>query len=296
MDLQRRVQLAEAEWGPLAEPMHPEGGSAATPWRENAYLGFWSLRDNLYGEVHVSASPNAPGRARVSLSVDGQFAEVIEPLDGLSFQSPSIDFGLDGRVMVESSALGVALQAQPRFAYADYTPNAAMVGLVKDAPLHHYEQGVSVTGSVRVGATTVEVEGRGFRDRTWGFRDEASSWSEVLTIWGNFEDFDLVCMKLLGADGRTRVDGWVLSDGMGARVTDLRPTYGPAGVVENAHVAFDDGSERVVTVTNRAGVLWVPLGTSRDAPTLTIWDDFVTLDAWGVEGEGVIGNIISRNL
>ncbi|MGH9003074.1 MAG: DUF7065 domain-containing protein, partial [Acidimicrobiia bacterium] len=50
-------------WGALAQPIHADAaGAGDPPWRDNAFLGFWSSTEPIFGAVHVSTSPNTEGR------------------------------------------------------------------------------------------------------------------------------------------------------------------------------------------------------------------------------------------
>jgi hypothetical protein len=94
------------QFGPLATPIHEDFAAPGDPpWRDNAYLGFWDSARQLFGEVHVSTSPNGGGRrARVETFVDGRFCEIDEELEPGTFRSESVDFDIDGTVRVAGRA------------------------------------------------------------------------------------------------------------------------------------------------------------------------------------------------
>src|SRR6516164_8543119 len=110
-------------------------GLGGRPWRDNAYAGFWDTQQNVFGVVHVSTSPNAPGtRARFSVLVDGRAVEVVEPLPPGSFRSSSIDVDLPAaRVVV-----------------ADYSATGVLPDLVEGISLQHFQQGANVVGRIEV--------------------------------------------------------------------------------------------------------------------------------------------------
>lgn len=286
-------------FGPLAEPIHTDAaGPGDPPWRDNAYLCFWSDTEPVFGQVHVSTSPNDSRRfARVGLCIDGFPLEVVEPLDPGTFAGQSIVFGLDGRVTADRTDLSMDLRYRPRFTPTDYLASEVMGGLVQGAPLRHFEQGCDVTGTVTVEDRTFVIAGKGFRDRTWGYREESKQWTEWVTVWACFDTFDLTALKILQTSGATKTDGFVVDDAGQTRVTDVRYTYNGAGRLQWAELTLEDGTHRTVTHTGGRPLVWLPVGPDGvSGPVLDSSAEFPGLECDGQLGRGLVGYGVLRKL
>jgi hypothetical protein len=288
------------DFGPLAEPLHPGIAGPDDPdYRDNAYFGIWSHTEDVFAEVHVSTSPNAFRWARIEVSVNGRTVEINEDCPEDSYRSEHIDFDTNGRLTVRHPDLDVDITYAPRFQPMDYSPKKVMGGLVSDKPLRHYEQGTSVTGTITMRGETVDFDGLGFRDRTWGFRDDSRQWQEYITVWGTFDGFDLTAMKFQDMAGTTIADGFLNSaDGSQRRVTEMNFTYTPAGTMKHLRLILDGIEERIVERTRSIGGFWLPMGPRKPegATCFHAYDDFAELNAWGSPGRGIVAYGIQRML
>jgi len=269
-------------WGPLAEPFHARDDETA-PWRENAFLSFFDQERGVCGAVHVSTSPGHGGRARASVVVDGRLAEVVEPLGPSTFTGDSIDFGVDGPVRVRAEGMSLDLIATPRHVPADYTALDLIPPLPGHPALTHYQQGADVTGTLIIADRRVDVEARGFRDRTWGFRDESLMFVEYLALGACFDDWDLTVTKFLEPDGGTRVGGYRLGTSA-TPVVSAEITRTASGLLG----ALDVVVEGTGPLTLRAGSsvgFWAPMGVERRGPTFAAYEECMALDA-GAAGHG----------
>jgi len=269
-------------WGPLAEPFHDTDDERA-PWRENAFLSFFDEEHGVCGAVHVSTSPNVGGRARASVVVDGRLAEVVEPLGPWTFTGESIEFDVDGAVRVRADAMSLDLLATPRHVPADYTALDLIPPLPGHPPLTHCQQGADVTGSVTVEDRRVDIEARGFRDRTWGFRDESLMFVEYLALGACFDDWDLTLTKFLEPDGGTRVGGYCLG-ASAVPVTSAEITRSASGLLAALDVVVD-GSDPLTLRAGSSVGFWAPMGVERRGPTLAAYEECVALDG-GAAGRG----------
>jgi hypothetical protein len=285
-------------WGALAQPIHTDAaGAGDPPWRDNAFLGFCSPTESVFGAVHVSTSPNTEGRrARFSLTAAGQTVEVVEPLEPGTFRSASIDFGLGGRIVVDSPDLKAELVMTPEFYAVDYTDKEAFRPLIPGEPLRHHQQAARVEGTARLGGASVTISGAGVRDRTWGYRDESAQLVEYVAVTGVFDSFYLSAMKFLGPDGTTVVDGFITDGPEPARITAMRVTRDSAGLFLQTVITLADGSERTVRLAERRGGFWVPMGVEREGPTMSAYDDFMAYDLDGRKGHGLVEQGILRRL
>lgn len=278
-------------WGPLAEPVHADAAGPDDPiWKDNAYLSFWNPDGGVFGTVHVSTSPNGEGgrRARASVSVGARTVEVVEDLPVGSFTGETIHFGLDGVVRVEHPEVTLDVVNRPLFTPADFAANGAIPALVPDQPLRHYQQGTEVVGSVTVGGARHEVDARGMRDRTWGFRDENSQWVEYIGVVGVFSDRFLTVLKFLGADGSLAADGFVVDGSGSVPLADLHVTRDAAARFVSCRLDHRDGASSTVRTTGRSGGFWVPMGREQEGPALSTYDEFLTFSLDGVAGAGFV--------
>jgi hypothetical protein len=295
-----------SRWGALAEPPHdvtdvPSGA----PWRDNAFLSFFDHDQAVCGAVHLSTSPSAPGRARASVVVRGRLVEVVEPLGPMTFTGSAIDFRLEGVTRVRGDGFALELTADPRFVPADYTALHLIPPLPGHAPLAHYQQGAEVSGSIEIDGERTLISGRGFRDRTWGRRDEAAMFVEYLAFGGCFDGWDLTLVKFLDPDGGTRVGGYRVGgsgnqeSGAGTdveRVVDARITRSASGLLAELDVDFA-GGDRVVMRAGPTVGFWAPMGVERCGPALAAYEECVALDAGGSgHGTAVVEHGVLRRL
>lgn len=287
-------------WGELAHPARLDSPAAhEPPWRDNAYVCFWDAANEVNGVVHVSTSPNAEGRrARASISLRGVVVEVIEDLAPAMFVGESVAFELDGRVRVRADGLEADLDLAPCGRYCDYSPSGVFRSLDARRPLAHYQSATTVTGTVVAGDERSAVEAFGMRDRTWGFRDESATISEHIVVLAEIDGRLLTVMKFRHADGSTATAGFVLSDEEPVAVTELcEITRDAAGLFAGASVVVA-GEERLdLRARERTAGFWVPVGSERQGPTMSAYDEFVTLQLGdGRRAHGMIEQGIVRRL
>ncbi|MFI5716173.1 hypothetical protein [Nocardia sp. NPDC051750] len=290
------VTPTERSWGPLSEPIHADAAGAGDPvWKDNAYFSFWDPAAQVFGTLHVSTSPNAPSarRARFSVSVAGRVTEVIEPLDEGTFSSESLDFGLDGRVLIDHRTVQAELVNTPLFVPADYGVNNVIPPLVPGKPLQHFQQACTVTGSVTVAGATVTTMGRGLRDRTWGFRDESAQWIEFAALFVVDKSTFVSAMKFRGADDALTVDGFVIDGTTSTSITGITFARDGAAQFRWARLTLADGNSRMVSIDTRLGGFRVPAGPAEtEGPALGVYDDFLMFDSEGHGGAGIFEQAI----
>jgi hypothetical protein len=283
---------------PLNHPIHGPVPEGRPPWRDNAYVCFWDARHDLVGVLHVSTSPNAEGRrARFSISLGGRTVELIEPLEPGAFRSASLTYDLDDRVVVRSERVSADLELEPRLSVADYTAGEVIPALVAGEPQHHFQQVVSVQGRVEVDGQSVDVAGDGFRDRTWGYRDESAHIEEYISFMVLFPDFGLTALRFHDVEGGNRVEGFRMRDDGVVKVTDIAVTRDGAGLLAEADLMLAEGEPLVLRAGARRGGFWVPMGPERRGPTLSAYDEFVELSLpSGDRGYGFIEHAALRRL
>lgn len=290
-------------WGPLAQPLHTDVPDDPRPWRENAFFCFWDPAQELTGIMHISASPNAKGgrRARVSVRLGAETFEVIEPLGFDTFDSDSITFAPDSGFTIDSPQLSGTIAGTPLHPLAVFAGETAPEAFSLDTehPIHHYQQSAKVTGELTVGGRTVTVDGHGYRDRTWGFRDESSSVEEYYGTMWVFPGFSISALRLLGRDGRAATLGYKLgADGSIEDVTGMSLVRDGAGLFLSTRIETAGGEPLDVELEERLATFWCPMGEERqDGATLSAYDELGRLrTADGVEGFGLLEQGIIRKL
>lgn len=276
-------------WGPLSEPIHDDAASPGDPvWKDNAYLSFWDIGAGVYGTLHVSTSPNGEGarRARCSMSIAGTTVEIVETLERDTFTSESIHFGLDGTVTVEHADLTLNLINAPLFVPADYAVGGLIPDLVPGKPLHHYQQGCTVTGIAVIAGATTEFNGYGMRDRTWGFRDEAVQWVEYAGLVAVSDTAFITAMKFLGNEGSVKADGFLITADKSVSITGIGFARNAAAQFLRGTLELADGATVTVALNSRDAGFWVPMGADTEGPAFGTYDDFMQLE---LDGEPIAG-------
>jgi hypothetical protein len=277
-----------SEWGKLSQPIHGIAPITDAPWRDNAFLAFWDAGQDLFGVAHVSTSPNAEGRrARFSVVLGGHAIELIEPLDRGSFQSEHIHFDVaNNTVTVDAPQLTADLAMTPRFVCADYSPTGLIPDLVADVPLRHFQQGADIFGRIALGDERVTVNGQGWRDGSWGPRDESAAWAEYVAVVACLPDFDLTVMKFRAMDDKRTTHGFLMYPDRTVTVTAMDLRRDGSGLVSGAVLTTSDDQVLTMTMRTARGGLWVPMGAGGPPPTFSAYDDAADVEVDGQAGAG----------
>ena len=292
--------MTSTTWGPLATPVHqtvPYPDASDYPWRDNAFLSWWDVETGVCGILHFATSPNAEGRrARASVATRGGSREVIEPLPGGTFNSRSMTVDLARDAHCDHADLAVHLTQEPLYPPIDFTTSRAVPGLSDEYPLNHYQQVVAARGSVRRGEETCSFDGLGWRDRTWGFRDESVSWVDYTCACLVLEDHAVVLYKVIGPDGHMGSRAWRIDASGQQSLGSFAFVRTASGLLAEAVWETGDGEATVTTVRTLGG-FWNPLGPDRHAgPTCSVYDEFLEFrTATGAPASGLIEHGIIRN-
>lgn len=288
------------DWGLLAHPIHNDATSDDPPWKDNAYLCFWDLASDVYGTLHTSTSPNAEGRrARLSLHTGGRTYEIVEELDPGTFSSSSIRFDGGATFSIDHAVMRGEVHSSPEGALGDFTGDNAPLAFTLEGrpPLVHYEQAARVWGTLQVDGTDVVFDGQGFRDRSWGFRDESASVNEYFGFMWRFEDFSITGNRALASDGHEETPMLYLDAEGSVPVKTVSLTRDASGLFAASTVTLTDGRSIDVRLVERRAGFWCPMGWERCGPTLSTFDEFcVVRTSDGAEGFGLIEQGIVRRL
>lgn len=285
---------------PLREPVRVTDPSQDAPWRDNAWLAFWDPAADLTGIAHVSTSPNAGARhARISVAHGGRRLETIEELPPGTFRGEQIRFDLEHGITFDTPAVSGRLEMGDLFAVADYTGGAVFPSIHGQPPLNHYQQATRVTGELTIDGKRIVIDGHGFRDRTWGYRNESATILEYIATQLVFETFSVSCMRFqVAADHSDRAEGFILAEGahrIGAFTNIVR---GRGGEVIEFELVPDAGEALTIYVERRFGGFPVAVSPPRNTgPTLAPFEEFCAVRAGdGSVGFGVLGVGSRRHL
>lgn len=239
-------------------------------------MAFWSRSLRTFGCFHTSTSPNAEGRrTRFSLWHEDSVLELVDEPPIGSFTTDAVEFDLGDTVRVNSPRLAGQLTCLPHLAPADYSTRA-IPSLEGGSPLEHHQRAGQFIGSFVLDGRPIEFEGYGFRDRTWGSRDESTTIHEYIGVMAVFDTFALTAIRMRSSAGVDHTEGFLLTEGDRralTAVTDI--TRDGSGLYDAARFVFADGGELEVTTTGRAGGFWVPMGWRRSGPVLSAYDEFI---------------------
>jgi hypothetical protein len=240
-------------------------------------MAFWSDDLNTFGCFHTSTSPNAPGRrTRLSVSHLGAVVEIVEEPDPETFDTTSLAFDLDSTVKVDHPQLRGEIHCTPLWAPAEYSQRA-IPSLEGGTPLTHYQRAGRFTGDLIFGGRPVTFTGAGFRDRTWGSRDEATSIDEYIGVMGVYSHCAITVIRMRSTSGVDHTEGFIL-DADGARavsgMTDI--VRDASSLYASSLLTCTDGEELTLATTSRAGGFWLPLGAPRSGPVLSAYDEYTT--------------------
>jgi hypothetical protein len=285
-------------WGPLAEPMHTDRSFSPgdPPWRENLFLTLWDRDRGFYGTTHLQGGRTDAGMwARCSVVVDGRPAEIWERLDPMTFESEHISFDLGGSLRAKCDDFELDLTLTPLRQPIDYSPSGALPGLRANEPLQHFEQAGTLTGTVSMGSTTLNLSGGTVRDRTWGFRQEISSWTEYFAGFFCFDDFDLATMKFQTLDGPIPAHGQMV----GARSESVTGATvrrrDPWGNIVALDLELDNGAPLSLSLGKPEARVFCPLNDPTGPVAFTSYDDLVEIrTSDGAVGFGIIEQGILR--
>jgi len=271
------TKLAATEWGALATAIHHlDPDPTDPPWKDNCWFVGWDADRSAYVLIHASTSPNGPTRTRVHVEIDRRERDLVEEPPGDDFSTAHVAVDLAGRVRVDGPDFTVDLHFIPRLSAFNYTAIDLIPALGDRPPLDHWQQSARVYGMVRIGNEEVAFDGLGFRDRTWGWRDEAAQFDEYHGGCVTFPDAALTLIKF-GASG-TRVGvGGFLEDSEGLRqVIDCEVDRNSAGLLAGIGITLNDASHRSYDVESTGSGLWMHFGpTRRRGPALASYEEFL---------------------
>jgi hypothetical protein len=303
------------DWGGLANPVHvaapqdQEGFTSQYPWKDNAWFVFWDAEQGISAAIHCSTSFNGGQRfARAVLAHAGQVVSCDETPDVGRLSSASID--LDDALLPKGTATGThrvhvcgadlefELTLTPRWRPMDWTVLHLVPALGAAPELNHWQQGYLATGHVRIGARRLDFNGGGFRDRTWGWRQESEQWNELYAVNVGLEKCDISMCKFLLSDGSSRAGGFVQDDQGMHEVVDSTLLYNKFGLAGRLEIRAEELAPLVLDMGPGEAGWWLSFGKpGSQAPVWTEYQHLGSFDGgeWG-RGYGCVPHAILRRL
>jgi len=227
-------------------------------------FGGWMRLGNRVNEGHAELSvclylPDGriacqfqrPGiSANDRFSAGGLSYEIIEPLRSVSmtFEGDVIIVD-DPEALREPQALfatGPRLPARVHWVHEAESPihggepvdDSVQTMYGRDFSLGHFNQHSRARGEIRVGDQRWEIDGRGWRDHSWGPRYWQAIYFYRLFI-ANFDNGDgMMLLKITDKEGKVRREGVLLVDGQYEEILDLDVHTQWTGRQDPGHVAL----------------------------------------------------------
>jgi len=155
-------------------------------WKENWYFNFIDRENNAWGINHISLERHKQqGRFMAAHVVDGEilmhvdfipltedFREITDGKLRVEFVEPHKEF----RLTLNGPNHSVDLTYLARFDVFDYGEKGDQTvrGDKSSMSISHYEQGLTVKGTLTKDGTTRPISCFGHRDHSWGYRDETN--------------------------------------------------------------------------------------------------------------------------
>jgi hypothetical protein len=303
------------DWGGLASavsstaPQGHEAFAAKYPWRDNAWLVFWDSERHISAAIHCSTSFNGGQRfARAVLAHDGRVVscDEIPDVGRLSTLSINLDSALlptahatgAHRVAVSTPEFEFDLTLTARWRPMDWTVLHVVPSLGEAPELNHWQQGFLATGHVRIGGQQLEFNGGGFRDRTWGWRQESGQWNELYAVNVGLEKCDISMCKFLLPDGSSKAGGFIQADDGMHEVLDSTLLYNKFGLAARIKVEAEGLQPLVLDMGPGEAGWWLSFAKPESqAPVWTEYQHLGSFDGgeWG-RGYGCIPHAILRRL
>lgn len=271
-------------------------------WKENWYFNFIDRKNNAWGINHISLERHKQsGRFSAFHVVDGEilmyvnflplgedFRELTDGKLRVEFVEPHKKF----RLTLDGPNHSVDLTYLARFEVFDYIPPEARSpqGDKRSLAINHYEQALTVTGTLTKDGQTRPISCFGHRDHSWGYRDESNiaGWNWVAVQFPN-KTINISQVRIAGMEPMSR--GFVSEEGGNTGIREVKivsTERGEGGVPMRSTFAAVDESGRPWTLTSsRFSGLVLPL--REKGREVVVYENFAdyTLTETGEQGVGI---------
>ncbi len=275
-----------------------------TPWKENWYFNFIDKENNAWGFNHISLERHKNrGRFCTMHVVDGEtfkyleyfalsedFTEINDGKLHLEFLEPHKKF----RLRFDGPNHSIDLNYRGRFDVFDYDHDRGKnkpKGDKKSLAVHHYEQALTVTGTLTKDGVKRDISCFGHRDHSWGYRNEMniSAWNWIAAQFAD-KTINLMLVRIKDFSGSR---GFISDANGNTTITKVE-------VVSTERNAQDEPANAVYKVTDENGKTFsmasevfstvsTPPGEDGAGDTITVYENFshFTLLESGEKGIGI---------
>jgi len=271
-------------------------------WKENWYFNFIDRENNAWGINHISLERHKQrGRFSAFHVVDGEilmhlnyipltedFAELTDGKLRVEFVEPHKEF----RLTLDGPNHSVDLKYLARFDVFDYAAKdeKSLKGDKSSLSINHYEQALSVSGTLTKDGVSRPISCFGHRDHSWGYRDETNiaGWNWIAVQFPD-KTLNLSQVRIGGMKAMSR--GFVSErDGnTGIRQVKIVSTErNEDGIPVSSTFEAVDESGRAWTLTSRRfSGLVLPL--SEKGKDVVVYENFsdYTIAGTGEQGVGI---------
>ncbi len=271
-------------------------------WKENWYFNFIDRENNAWGINHISLERHKQkGRFSAFHVVDGEilmylnyidlaedFSEINDGKLKVEFIEPHKKF----RLTFEGPNHSVELNYLARFDVFDYAAKGdkSLTGNKSSLAIQHYEQALSVNGTLTKDGVARPISCLGHRDHSWGYRDETNiaGWNWIAVQFPD-KTINVSQVRVGGMEPMSRGFVSEASGNVGIREVRIVPgTRNEEGIPLSSTFEAVDESGRPWTLTsNRFSGLVLPL--SEKGKDVVVYENFsdYTLAETGETGVGI---------
>ena len=161
---------------------YPRGD--ALSWKENWYFNFIDRQNHAWGANHISLQRHKQRGAFMAIHVvDNEVVWYRNEIDLTENFTELTDGRLSmeilephrrHRVIFRGEKHNLDLIYEARFDVFDYKQHGKGFKDKKSLAIEHYEQGMTLTGTLTKSGNARPISGLGHRDHSWGYRDEGN--------------------------------------------------------------------------------------------------------------------------
>jgi len=271
-------------------------------WKENWYFNFIDRENNAWGINHISLERHKQqGRFSAFHVVDGEillhlnhipltgdFKEITDGKLRVEFVKPHKEF----RLTFDGPNHSIDLTYLARFEVFDYAAggDATLKGDESSMSISHYEQALTVKGTLTKDGASRPISCLGHRDHSWGYRDETNvaGWNWIAVQFPD-KTINVSQVRVDGMEPMSRGFVSEASGNTGIRKVNIKSTErNDDGIpVSSVFEAVDESGRTWTLTSQRFSGLVLPL--SEKGKDVVVYENFsdYTIAETGEQGVGI---------